>query len=721
MLINPSINIGLSNYGKRYINSFYNFTTARELLLSKYMSFYHIGIRDDGFEYYVFQSNKKFNHNSHDKLRQVINQIYNENVNLLNLLSTEVNFNSININLIVSYKEKEAITLLTKIVGHINESYLIGSFASINLKVIGTLFEEEDEINVENKSIDLINSFGTLKKLKQEHDVLSNFILLDDKNTKAIYLGIDDQSIGFVMNEFVTCFMTNNYNLLGNFVSPDFISIGIGLVYFDKIFAEKYFKSLLTKEYLDTQKLLDKSYLISVSDYANIKKDYLESLLKNENLSDHILKFKEFIEDKRFPLNQSQTLKDIRFILSHLIGKHDDIQLKEPQSYHNYISIKEVIICLLNNFFTNTENYIEVDVIDLKTKKDELRNLKRVINDTESPSPKNLDKIETLKNEICELEEQININFKKFKDSTQYDFLVGQVVEQLNNDLLFKQKEIEKLINKKETAEKEYKKLNFFKKWKSKSNFNTLIENLSSTIHDLSTEVEEISNKSNIITEELDNAKNCLANLYDCFKVVEEKYKKLLISINQLKDLHNTLNKDFNAMNELNYMFILNLFSKSGLEKHIQANKKELLTDFKTIKDLAFKKNNFTTEEFERILIQKSKKEIKFNMINYLEGDYDSVTFVKRVNTDKTDSFIQNNSLSFINVTNEYQDNSTHQLMVCCTKNQHEQKKIDNFFSAYYNTGVPQKVDVQMPHKLGLLNIEIIEDLNHIVRYSKTR
>lgn len=705
MIVNPSINIGLGDYGKSYINSFYDFTLHREKSLFKYMSFYHIISKDEGFEYYDMINKFKSIHDSIEELSKVIDKSYNDNVSLIKKRNTNVNFNSVNINLIVSYTDQKAINLLFSVVKYINESYQQMSFRSINLKVIGTIYEKKKSSKGDEKTFDLSRSLDSLKQLKGDYEVLSNFILLDDKNTKAEYLGVYNKSLGFLINEFITYFMTNHYKLLGNFISPDFISIGLGLSYFDIEYAKKCFKSFLSKQYLESQKIQDKSYLISVSDYFNIKNEYLDDLLINNISQNKILKFKELIKKDDFPLNKSETLKDGKFVLSHLIGKHNDVKLQEMKSYHNFISIKEIIIRLLNKTFQKIEEYEFIDIDGLKSKKDELTILNQIISNSEDPSQETTEKIQELENEIKEIEEKIEIYFLKFKDVSQYELFFEKAFKQ-------KQNEINQLKDEKLKLENELNRMGFFKRLRIKSSFKNKVQNIEN----------QVIHKTNNITEyskETKNVKLYLAELYTCFEILEKKY----FSINEIMENLNDSTKNFynelNSMHELNYMFILNLFSSQGLKKYIENHKEELLKPFVKLKDLSLMDENRFVKEFEQIVEKKSNEVIKFSMIDYLEGAYDSIDFVRNIDIDSIDKFLQDSSFGFINLTNEYQNSSSHRLMVCCTEEKQQKvNKIDDLFSSYYTTGVPQKIDISMPYKLGLINIEIIEELSYIVKYS---
>ena len=154
-------------------------------------------------------------------------------------------------------------------------------------------------------------------------------------------------------------------------------------------------------------------------------------------------------------------------------------------------------------------------------------------------------------------------------------------------------------------------------------------------------------------------------------------------------------------------------------KKYIENHKEELLKPFVKLKDSSLVDDNRFVKEFEQIVEKKSNEVIKFSMIDYLEGAYDSIDFVKNIDIDSIDKFLQDSSFGFINLTNEYQNSSSHRLMVCCTEEKQQKvNKIDDLFSSYYTTGVPQKIDISMPHKLGLINTEIIEELSYIVKYS---
>lgn len=719
MLINPSINIGIGNYGKCYIDSFHNFNNYRETTLSDYMSFYILKSVESGFDFSDIKKNKNSEKKSNVQLNSLLNQIYNENVNLANQLSKNIEYNSININLIISYNEQESISLLVQIVEFINRSYLSGSFGSINLKIIGTIFEEiENQTNLDSDNFNTTECLNKLKQLKRENDVLSNLIIIDDKNTKAVYLDINNISIGLVLNEFITHLMTNHYQMLGNFINPDFISIGIGLTYFDIVYAKKHFKKMIFEKYLHQHKLFDQQYLINLSDYNILKKDFLLDF-NNGIFNDNFSAFKDLIASQDFPINKTNTFKDAKFLLSNLLGKHDDVKLENPISYHNFISIKEVTINLLNNLFKNVKEYEYIDMEELKSKKDELRSLVELKNKKISQSEKLLDRIKNLESNIEELEEQVDLNFITFKDEAHFDRLISKIKDKFDVFILGKTNKLEECKKKLKKEKKDYNDLNFVSKWRTKKAFQEQTSNLEHKILDLEN---QITNKSKEVEDkqtEFGNIKIILNDLYVCYSGIEKKYNLVNRVISKLLKNYNKFTNEFNSLNQLNYMFILNLLNEKGLVEYVDKNYIKHTKDMFSINDIAFQNIDEFLDMFNGILSKEADDKIVFDMIKYLNGDYKKTEFINNHDLETIDSFIQKNSLGFINVTNDYRNDSSHQLISCRVSNVVEQKTIDKLFSEFYNAGVPQKIEHKLPHKFGLMNIEIIDDLNHVVRYNK--
>src|SRR5690606_678601 len=108
MLVNPSINIAIGDYGKSCNNSFHKHFWEREKDLKNYASFYNLEQEENSLKYSSVHENgikdsiplnveespdgQFSSEDSQFFLKGFINSIYNNQINLLDQLNTQVNF-----------------------------------------------------------------------------------------------------------------------------------------------------------------------------------------------------------------------------------------------------------------------------------------------------------------------------------------------------------------------------------------------------------------------------------------------------------------------------------------------------------------------------------------------------------------------------------------------------------------------------------------------------
>ena len=301
-VINPSINISIGNYGKEYITSFHSYFSENEPEFNEYASFYKCGISSDAI-YFNFLKEEciKKDLNLDDKfnrrdlfgrlseedniffLKNSVSNAYTDLVNLINQLGININFGIVNINIITSSFEDNITIILYRLIEQISELSSSGTTKNISVKVFTVISKNKALLNNAEQIITYQNLEETKVIQSKFSSILHNVIFIDNRNTDAVFLNINNDSIGFVLNEFITYLMTNHYQMIGNLFDADFIALGLGTLIFD----EKYFSSFFSKKIIN-QLVVEEQIsspeieTLSTFKYESLRNITLYSFLKGE-------------------------------------------------------------------------------------------------------------------------------------------------------------------------------------------------------------------------------------------------------------------------------------------------------------------------------------------------------------------------------------------------------------------------------------------------------
>jgi len=296
-VVNPAINIAIGNYGKEYITSFYNYFIENEPYFKDYSAFYLCGINTEG----VFFSKLDDKDNQHiialeeniDRralfellnledcqffFKNSISNAYTDLVNLINLLDTQINFKIININLIISSFEDNVSFLFNELVKQIEYLNNVGIISNVSVKTFVVLSKKQDLLN-DSELIITHQNLEEIKTVQNNYDtVFHNTIFIDNLNTEAIFLKLNNNSIGFVLNEFITYLMTNHYKMIGNLPDSKYISLGLGTLFFDK----KYFLNIVWISLICNKKNMSKDLMKELHEILARASLNIEKLSKSQ-------------------------------------------------------------------------------------------------------------------------------------------------------------------------------------------------------------------------------------------------------------------------------------------------------------------------------------------------------------------------------------------------------------------------------------------------------
>lgn len=725
MQVNPSINIAIGKYGKSCNDSFHNHFKERELDLNSYASFYgltreencimHTAVDNNSFTKSVeinntFNLNETFNNNeSQYFLKEFVNSIYNNQINLLDQLNSEVNFQIVNINLILSSFEELNAELVENLVSNINELCNEGMISNIVVKAFIILSKDGVLLNKEEE----ITAYHTLDRIKivqqNNNRIFSNIIFIDDKNTSAVYLKINPKSIGLVLNEFVTYLMTNHYNMVGNLMNSDYLSLGIGMIYFDESYFKKFFRSKIFDEKIDREQLSPKEHLITTSHYINIRDKYFYPVINKSE----IINISTLTEElKTLSLNKNCTLESYKFLLSHLVGDFKAVRLKKPLLHIEKISIKDTLYQLIKNSFPNIGN---IDILDYKKLLDDIDEMRDQLKDLKEQNEENMfdERIKEIQQCLIEntLEAEVH---KKQINKTLYEFQ-KEDNQQLRKKLFnLKIAEIENLQGNREDLKNHFKEKFCLKRLFHTAEYRQKIEEIDKGI-------QKIKDDQIKDDETLNRMSSEIIPLLETVIELEKKYDHLNKSIDGLQKIKATYNNDYKNAELFNYLFINHIVKKDLLKKYLNRNIDQLLLGLncsfeKLTAEPPFSLKNFLG--YHEMQLNKIVDDIiDFNMVDYLLKKYDNLDLLKETNTRKDIADLIKISVPFFNADNAFVTNNSHSLILYRNHNEIDTKNLREELGNVFHV-VPQQIQTLNANKFSLIKIDVIPDFTSLVKYN---
>lgn len=794
-IINPSINISVGSYGEEYIASFYNYFLDNEPGFRDYSSFYKCGFSSNAI-YFNALDDKQETHGlniddnisrkdlleelrNDDAIYFLKNSIYNayiDLVNLINQLQSNINYNIVNINIIASSFEENCTVLLYQIVEQINILNKSGAISNVSIKVFTVISKNRDLLNTKEQIVTYQN-LEEIKTIYSKFDsVLHNVIFIDNQNTSTVFLNINNESIGFVLNEFITYLMTNHYNMIGNLFEANFISLGLGTLIFDKKFFHLFFRSRIIDKLVKAEQISDDiEHKFDTAGYSRLRDDVFYPFFKNEKDVGFVL---SELKSKVFPTKYSNTLLEYQFLLSNLLGKHDDINLKQPLTNAEKISLDDIILKVLSADKSITSGQ-DIDILKYKHRLDEKAHLNIKVeelrkNEKEKAQLKidrleeklntkhtELEKVfdeesirESLENEIAEILETIDLLKQNIEENNYDNNELKSLEDRLTNIVILtnleegiiketirlfedgkvqvgamKSKEeidnnILELQNKKSEFEEERNRSCFKKFFKP---------NLKREIDELDSQISNCKSNLQNVEAIFKNADTNSKPFYELKKQLEKLYNDLNTSTDRIKRIQIDLNAEFNNANLLNYRFIKHVIDVDILEKYFEKNSENFLDNFPSLfdkiqqinsKDIKLsEKENELTVYLNSILTDSVNEIIDFNIVNYMNGDYDKLNLLKSESIDSIIQDLLNTAKPFFNSVNSYNTNNSHRLMLH-NKDIYNSDDVNNLHKSMetcFTATIPQHINTINVNKFSIIKIDVIDDFTSIVKYNESK
>ncbi len=728
MLVNPSINIAIGNYGESCNDSFHKHFMEREKDLENYASFYSLTQEGNDLKYFSVHQNERkksiplsVEENPDDPfseddtqffLKGFINSIYNNQINLLDQLNTQVNFKIVNINIILSSFESLNAELAGNLVKNIKELCDEGMISHIVVKAFVILSKDGDLLNKQEEIV----AYKNLEKLKvsqqDNNSIFTNIIFIDDKNTSAVFLDINPISIGFVLNEFVTYLMTNHYNMLGNLMDSEFLSIGIGMLYFDEIYFQNFFRSKIIDTKIVQEQLDPAEHRITTSHYKKIRDDFFNPVVISKGTGDinSLISICNTLE-----LHENCTLKSYKFLLSHLTGDFKAVPLKKPLLHVEKISIYDTLYQLIKNSFPGLGG---VDILEHKKLLDEIDTMNTKLRDHKNENEEGLlndiiDEIEKnlTEKKIIAAEQKIQIKntLTEFKQ-TEQPTLRREIDSQRDNN-------IEEFKKRRYDLTTAFNKRFFFIKWFIQGDHNKELAEIDENIIRVEAAREDTF-------QAFENLSSSVQDLYIVIEELELKYKNLNKAIEGIFNLQKTYNSVYENSELFDYLFIKHIIDKGILNTYFENHTAALLTNLKDTIGRLTSEQPFSKTKYGSYLTDRIDETIDeiidFKMVPYLLNKYDDLNLLKRANPQKDVSNLVKISVPFFNADNAFITNNSHRLILHKDHNEIDTQNLKNNLRQVFPV-VPQQIRTLNPNKFSLVKIDVLPDLTSLVKYNMAK
>lgn len=715
--ISPAINIGIGDYGVICLDDLASNFCLRESSFKDYVTFHQLNINEGLLKMYNFDfeahffkpfvlSSQKNLDNGVDlqswQLHNFLSQAYNSLITLTKELKLQVNYGAIHINLIFAAFEKEHLELLKETILKIDTLKKQGDFGEVRIKCFSIL-SDGDGVSTPNQEENVANTLNTLVEIRKNYDILSHNFILDDKNTQAVSLKVENNYIAFAISEIIVALIRNEYAMLGTLHNEiGVVSIGLGMVYFDVHFFNAFIKNKILESKIELEKIHGRKTNISTSEYKTAVQTSLRPYVENTMEIEAVI---SNLREALKPENFKNTIRCYEFLLSNLLGKHDRAPLIEPIEADEVYSVNDLIYHNLFNYVLTDKEKEEKGLLELKDFKKKLTEYNAKVRDGIEPSNVKMGEEKQI---LDDQNNSVQALIKHYANQTW----------RKNIDLTHNQErikdQIQALINTQKKEEKEFESKNFFTKLFAKKQYEE---------HKLNFEhrLQELKNELNLSQSASSKVKTDLDKLYEFKGELEISFKTLDIGINQIHSLKKEYQNEIDGLPYLDYEFIQNIISRKKLQEYEQNHRDELQSNIKNVLNILFvetiKQNKSFSKIIDEKIVQKTDSIIEFKISNYLLSEYDNMNLLEPFNFIADLKKLKQRSFPFFNAIPTYSHHS-HNLK-CFNYNDEERTvAIENLLEENYTGNLPTSIYSESPNKFALITLEVIEDLKSIVKYN---
>ena len=453
MQVTPSINIGLGEFGNKYIESLFEIFSDFENDLERFAIASAITFNNNKLEFTNLSNRETYNkeinlettnrrsliehleqHQSliffNDNIDALYSQIRNLQVNIRSSQFT-ISSNSVIVNIIVPFFELNAITILHPLLESLDNLKLSGQLQGITVRVFSILSKTKDDGN--NSVNDIATTYIGLKEITSFIDkypsILHHVFFIGSKNSDAIVINFTRESLAFALNEFIILEMQHHYKMLAA-INDKLLSYGVGVIHFNDVLFRRfiYYKILEYKfkeegigkhARIDTDKIIQKTneFLEEHQNFFNtfISKHVSDPKILEQdtdtiigNLDNNVeLFYKEFSKSiETFIETPWSKVSEAKAVIANLLGE-DDEKLTGIINIYERLTIEDIEFDVIKFFNTLLP-------IDEQVNRDEIKKLREKITDKSNY-------IKQLKKELKEIQTGLDI----VEDDTDISFKNG--------------------------------------------------------------------------------------------------------------------------------------------------------------------------------------------------------------------------------------------------------------------------------------------------------
>lgn len=704
------MNFGIGRIGEKSIKGMEAHFSDRERWALLFSSFHIIegGIKDLTLSNL---SNGVMNSVEDGDMSKFVQHAYNGLINLLNERISNIHIAEKHLNIVFSADVPADVEIVLKLIDIVSHLFIQNIISGVRVRCFAVLSDGKGLV-MDEKSKVICDSLNRLREIKQskENYVLSHIFVLDDKNIKTVYLGDGHDYLWFALSEFVIAMMDNQYDILSKLHgNTGFYSFGVGMIYFDKLYFEAFFRKRIIRRRLNEEKILygADSYIYDLEPYFSWVHEYLkpscddEFQIDTEAFLDQIDKVKERVREKG-----DFKLGDFQFSMQLLMG--EDLELGDISPDKIY-SVDDMIYSILYSHILTKEEKEENNLLDMKHLKAKKADIKLL---REENSLGSIIKLEE------ELEQALGHQRKyvtKYMMVTERLSLKTKIEEMLNNELTVINEKSAVLNGRKKRREEFEQEKSWLCRKRSKDRFDIYVNGIELKLLDLQKKRESLQNIADLIDR--------LDALYDLRNRLNKEKYEIKSRVRSLKSLE----VEENSATSLEYVNLVSILSSNILEEYEGAHKGLLQKGVanqinSTVFDEKLSEYDFKQAVREKlhdtvINIENGISE-NFDMVEYLSGAYNNLNLFDSLDFNHTLEKLKNLEKPFFNAVNDYVTNSHHLQYYAKSEVESQEEEFNKKVKDCYPAAAPVYIKSKSKNKFALISIEVIKNLAYIAKYN---
>lgn len=706
-MFSPVLNIGVGHLGAKAITEMATHFSLRERWALPFASFNIIEPLDDEVQYKIVEYGSEQRIEELQGINEFVQISYQRLITLTRQIRHRVNFSNKQLNIVFSAFDEKEVQLAFELIKEVDKLIEKDIISALTIKCYVVLSSDSGVLRDKEQRL-IYKTLLELSNLTEKVSSLTHVFVLDDYNTQSVYLGDGYDYLWFGLSEVVIAMMNNSYGMLANvFTDIRFYSFGLGMIYFDNLYFEAFFKKQIIKSRLHGEKLLSSppGYTFNIGPYSKWVADYMQPFCDNKKVDIKEL-YTEIESVKPVLKNRAGlTLGDYQFNLNLLLGEPPKDYTFDPLDLY---TVDDMIYSFIFHKILTSDEIEENKLLSVA----ESKMLAQDIVD------KNVDLKEEYEAEIAEklnelnesLENQLAIQHKYISDYKKRSTR-QRIREKIENKLQSEREKVEEAIRRYDYLYHSQSRVCAFiskKKYKLKRN------ELESKLRDLQKQLRDLSTEGIIKSLDL---------LYAFKKRVIGLKKNFDGRINTLKSVGEEYESKFEKSFIPNYVYMQNIISDKTLTSYEKNNRSELQTKLvETIDAIIYDAKVYDWEfknRVEDIIESTTTGIIDFDMIKYLDDQYESIGLFKDVSYKDRVAVLGTSQRPFFNAINGYQSTSHHLKYFCNEDNMESLNSVKSQLKGTFGKGlVPSFVKSVSKNKFALITIEVIQDLTHIAKYN---